>query len=314
MTTTAMQVSQATGRTVRSVKIEDKAVLCRIKRGCFGTSKKVPTSRIEVNADKKRLKVTKKLLESAELKAISEVDQEISSFVKAQSLPSSMEDGLYWIPLISVESVNSGLEQLAVRRSLAVDKMIAALSVLIEQDRTALRDTFNEADYPTPTDIQSQYYMDWYYMALTAPKSLEAVSEELYMTARSKMEQNVKEAAEAVRMVLRAQFKNLVDHLVEKLKPSEDGKKKRIFESATEKIDGFLATFSARNITEDAELASLVQDAKNAVEGISITDLRDNDAVRSMVAVNFTMIKEALDPMIDNAPVRAIMLNESEEE
>lgn len=309
------EVTERTQRSVRKAVLLDNAVLVKLTFRSYGTSRKVSTSQVEVGAaDKRLLKVSKKILDSPECDAITKLDGQIRTWVYSQVLPSQFIDGCHFVPLVSVERINDRLEDYRAERDVAVTVLCDALERLIEQDRERLGPLFNAGDYPTVEEIQRAYSLEWSYMALDAPKSLQAVSEEMYLAAKQKMELNIAEATDAVRSVLRAQFKELVDHLVDRLTPAPDGTKKIFRNSLTENVNAFLDSFGDRNITEDAELARLVEDARKLLGGEDAESLRSQDYVREAVRSGFSQVQDKLDELIVNEPTRRILVDELPEE
>src|SRR5262249_6551018 len=107
---------------------------------------------------------------------------------------------------------------------------------------------------------------------------------------------------EDARDTLRIAFKGLVSHMVDRLGYEEEGKragkKKRFDDSMVAKLDDFLKTFEARNLTNDTELKSLVSQARSIMKGVTPKQLRDLDNVRDSVASQFEKLKKDLDKNI----------------
>src|SRR5579864_3568077 len=94
--------------------IAEQAVCISITRGVLGNSKKVSRAQIseravvpegasaelwdgtpvEVDADKKLLRVTKQLLDSPELEAIKALDREVTAYINSRCLPSMFRGGV----------------------------------------------------------------------------------------------------------------------------------------------------------------------------------------------------------------------------
>lgn len=307
--TTATQFEAITGQSIKKTVLLDNAVLMRLHFGRFGNTRKVASSQIEVNADKTLVKVSKKILDSPEYDEIQTMDGKMRGWVESQCLPSTFMAGLWFVPLTKVKAVNERMRQYQQERAQAVDALCAVLDRIICKDREQLRELFDASEYPTSQKIRQSYTLDWSWMALTAPKSLEAVSEEMYMSAKQKMEDNIREATTEIRMVLREQFIELVAHLSDRLEPSEDGKKKIFKDSMTENFQEFLNSFRDRNITEDAELARLVEDARKLVGGVSAKSLRSQEPLRDSIRAGMENIKAKLSDMVVPQPSRFIDVN-----
>ncbi len=109
-------------------------------------------------------------------------------------------------------------------------------------------------------------------------------------------------------------MKDLVDHLIERLQPGEDGKRKKFHASNVQNISTFLDNFQIRNVTDDAELAQLVEVSKQLLSGVSPDDLRKNEVDRECLTKGFGKVKEFLDTMVETAGSRKIVLEEEPEE
>lgn len=293
---------------VRKAALLDNAVLLRLKFSRYGTSRKVATSQVVVNTDKRRLRVTKQILDSPEADAIGKIDRQINAWVETQCLPATIDDGLWFVPLANVEPVNLRLREMDEERRETVEKLCAALSTIEERDREQLQDLYSSRDYPSAEALRRAFGLEWYFLALTAPRSLQAVSEEMYMEAKERMEKNIATASEAVQAVLREQFKKLVDHMVERLTPDVEGKKRIFRDSLTSNFKEFLAKFSTMNITDDAELDKLVQQARGLMDGVEPDALRDMDDLRNTVLAGFDQIQTLTDQLIEDEPTRRIFV------
>lgn len=293
---------------VRKAALLDNAVLLRLKFSRYGTSRKVATSQVEVNTDKRLLRVSKQILDSQEADAIGKIERQINAWVESQCLPSAIDKALWFVPLANVESVNARLKEMSAERLEAIESLCAVLPTLEERDRDQLKDLYSQTDYPSPEALRSAFAMEWYFLALTAPRSLEAVSEEMYMEAKRRMEQNIATATESVQAVLREQFKKLVDHMVDRLTPEEDGRKRIFKDSLTSNFKEFLAKFSTMNITEDDDLDKLVQNARRLLDGVEPDALRDLDDLRRGILIDFEKIQSLTDELIENEPTRRILI------
>jgi hypothetical protein len=151
--------------------------------------------------------------------------------------------------------------------------------------------------------------LDWSYHALSAPKSLEAVSEDLYRKAESDIQAQIFDATEAVRLALRGEMKEMVDWAVDRLTAKDDGKQKSFKKAGLAKLREFLDLFGDRNITGDQDLALLVEQAKGLISGIDVSSLRKDEPVRESIKAGFEKIKETVDTWVIDAPGRVIDLD-----
>jgi len=105
----------------------------------------------------------------------------------------------------------------------------------------------------------------------------------------------------------------MVDHMVERLTPGDDGKAKRFHSSSLANLNQFFENFKLRNVTDDAQLDMIVQSAQQLLSGVDAQSIRDNEAVRDNTAKGLGLVKQCLDSLVVEAGSRKITF-ESEEE
>src|SRR5688572_6040148 len=89
------------------VDLARKTVCIKVRVSTMGNTRKVSTSQIEADADKDLLRVSKHLVDSAELKAIGRFDGEIRRFLYNICLP--FEIGIHLLPVATLEAVEHRL-------------------------------------------------------------------------------------------------------------------------------------------------------------------------------------------------------------
>ena len=113
-----------------------------------------------------------------------------------------------------------------------------------------------------------------------------------------------------MQVALRIGLKGLVDGLVEKLQPTEDGKKRRLTATSVEKLQSFLQTFDFRNVTGDAEMTALVARAREVIGGKDVEQLREDKDLRASVLGAFETLQADIEPLVLGRGTRAIDLDE----
>ena len=127
MTPTTLNPTQQSANT-----IAENAMVLRLSFGKLGNTKKIPkgvieitdqgTGQIDTSIDKKRVRASKQLLESAELEAIQKFDRATDAWVKEICLPNPFGDGFH---LISYEAVDK-VEEYLVGRSSTRQNLVTA--------------------------------------------------------------------------------------------------------------------------------------------------------------------------------------------
>ena len=87
-----------------------KTVCIKVRLSSMGNTRKVSTAQIEADADKDLLRVSKQLVDSAELKAITRFDSEIRRFLYNICLP--FEIGIHLLPIAALQTVEQKYDAL----------------------------------------------------------------------------------------------------------------------------------------------------------------------------------------------------------
>jgi len=82
-------------------------------------------------------------------------------------------------------------------------------------------------------------------------------------------------------------------------------KKPRLKDAAVENFREWLTLFDGRNITNDRQLADLVNKAKQIVGMSTGKDIRTNETLRKSMASSFAEIKETVSGLVAESPKRA---------
>ncbi len=289
----------------------DRAICLSLRLRRFGNSRKLSSEAVEVDADKRLIGVRKRLLEGDELRAITRMDSSILGYVYSRSLPSVFRDGIYLVPVELVQEVDEKLSEMAREREALVEAFCSVYPSLIEDAASRLRSVFDPRDYPSVETIRETFGFEWLYVDLGVPSGLKGVSRSLWLKESEKQKKLWEEAMGEVRQVLRAQLQALVEHMVDRLSgKNEDGKPRIFRDSLVRNMEDFLATFDARNITDDADLKGLVEKARRLMQGVGPALLREAPTVRETVAQGFERLQTAMDGMMIERPSRAIRFDD----
>ncbi len=296
------------------INIFDKAIALALELGKFGTGRKLGTDKIEVDGNKDRYRASKRILDSQELSRISQAQAALGSRMRQISLPSLFKSGVYLIPKAMLSQVDAEVaEAQTYIMNTLVPAFMAVYPALIEADKAALASNWNSADYPSPSKVRESFYVEWNYVNLGTPESLQSVDPEVYIREQEKAQQKMAQVSEEITQVMRSQMLDLVDHLASVLGGDKDGKKKTFKATTVTNVKEFLSTFKARNIVDDRQLDVLVSQAGQLLDGVDPQTLRDQDVVRDRVRVGFEAIKTQLDTMVVAKPSRMIRFEQAEE-
>jgi hypothetical protein len=276
----------------------------------MGNTRKVSTSQIEADADKALLRVSKHLLDSAELKAIRQFDGEIRRYLYNICLP--FEIGIHLLPIAALETVENRLRQFAVDRVQLIDAFLTAYPSLCQDAAQRLRGLYNPADYPPIDDVRQQFGLSWQYVSFGVPDQLKGISQDVWEQEREKAAQRMAQASSEIQQVLRETMAGLVQHMADRLQTSEDGKPLRFKNSTVSNLVEFLANFEFRNVTDDTELQNLVAQARQMLQGVDAEDLRSTGELRRKVQQGMTNLAAQLDTLVVRAGGRKFRFEEDE--
>ena len=292
------------------VDLARKTVCIKVRLSTMGNTRKVSTSQIEADADKALLRVSKHLLDSAELKAIRQFDGEIRRYLYNICLP--FEIGIHLLPIAALQTVENRLRQFAVDRVQLIDAFLTAYPSLCQDAAQRLRGLYNPADYPPIDDVRQQFGLSWQYVSFGVPDQLKGISQDVWEQEREKAAQRMAQASSEIQQVLRETMAGLVQHMADRLQTSEDGKPLRFKNSTVSNLVEFLANFEFRNVTDDTELQNLVAQARQMLQGVDAEDLRSTGELRTRVQQGMTNLAAQLDTLVVRAGGRKFRFEEDE--
>jgi hypothetical protein len=274
----------ATAVPILSVQSSDnelakQTVFIKLHLGLLGNSRKVSSSRVEVDADKALIRVSKTLLDSPELQAIRTLDGDIRHFLYDMCLP--FEVGIHLLPLCLVETVDERLHEFKDKRRVLVESFLGAYPRLCQEAAGRLRTLYNPADYPPVDEVRSHFTLSWQYVSYGVPEQLREISARFFEEEREKAVVAMSEACTEIQQVMRASLLELVCHLRDRLGDQQDGKPQRLRESTLQKLRDFLGTFDLRNVVDDQELKEQVDKARALLEGVNTDALRNMPLIRA---------------------------------
>jgi hypothetical protein len=308
---TAIQPPMAS--TTATDNITDKTICLNVSFGRLGNNKKVATSEVEADTDKSMLHVSKTLLESPELKAVDRHDKAIIIWLKNICLPSLFRNGIYLVPIAAIPMVEEFMKKSANERSELVKAFMQTYAQRREESKEKLQGLYDPTEYPGAVQVASSFVFEWNYITFSTPGKLKDISADFFEQEKAKAESKWSQATEQVQLLLRVKMKELVDHMLERLEPGEDGKAKRFHESNVTNLKDFMETFSLRNISDDAQLQYLIDASQKILDGVDVKDLRKNEVTRDCLQKGFTQVKTFLDTLVEEAGSRKINLGDWEE-
>lgn len=315
----------------------ERTVILHLTLGGLGTKKKVKRSAVRVrkasktetveeeqgpesvlpleaaqgDPDQAFVHVTKDIIHSKELSNVRKQTTAIRKFVSSNSVPSFLRGGMYLVRVDAIEDVDAQLLRMKGTLRGLIELFIAAYPGLIVEAQAKLGALFRPGDYPTVEQVREAFTWDLRLLTFSTPSTLQHISQALFEREKLKMVKDVESAAEDIKLLLRAQAREILDHVVERLTPGEDGKPKVFRKSLVGNAVDFLKSFNARNVVDDRELAAIMAQVGTMLEGVDAGQLRKEEGLREAVRAKATEIRERLDTMVSDRPKRDISLEEA---
>ena len=286
---------------MRTFKIDENALGFIFSMSAWGNRKKADKFKIETQAQKRMISVSKRLLESDGYHRIIAHMTNTKKWITNRSVPSFFKEGFYLFRKDLVEDVETYLRQRKEELQVLVEEFLMAYPSHIQRAQELLGDQFKESDYPSSVYLRTAFGISHQWVSFDIPQGLPT---DIYKQEKEKAEKMWADAAEQIAMSLRESFKGLVAHAVEKLQADVGGKKKIFRDSTITNIVEFIDTFKTRNLTNDEELEALLIKARKIVEDVDPDDLRSDDRLASTVRRQFKKIEKELDGIIVQKPGR----------
>jgi len=293
------------------ITILRQAMLFSLTRRVWSNRQQADSDRVQTTGDKDKLNLTKKLLNSPELNAINEHLNEVYKWCLNRAMPSTtIRRGIYFVKQTMIAEFEARLQ--AAQRKLRDELVPTFINTYplccLEMRKPAaeggLGDLFDAGDYPSVEELSKpdMFSIEWSWLALSVPDEL---PEEVREREVKKLQDSFKTAQEEIKWALRAAFKQLIDHAVERLTPDANGKPKEFRNSLVTNFENFFDTFHARDLMDDAELQQLVNQARSIV--INLPDpkkLRQQADLQYETAKAFVNVGKVLDTLVATKPTR----------
>ncbi len=297
----------------KSGLVVSKTICLALKRSKFGNRRKATMGDVTVQSDKALLSLSKTLLASVELDAITKLDGEIAKYLKSVCLKSMFKGGIYLLPVGLVKETHESLKAFALRRQALVAAAVEQYPTRVSETATRLDVLGDVGDYPAVEDFASSFSLSWEYVTFDTPAKLKEIDVAIFADAQEKAQERLKGVANECEQAMRAGMLDLVNRMVERLTPDDEGKPKRFTKSLVENMGEFLRTFEMRNITDDSQLSQLVARARMVLDGVDPNGLRKDEALRTAIAGQFTQIQSLMSGMVVDAPTRMISVDDDDE-
>lgn len=298
-------------------RLRQQTAAVRVTREKFGTRRALTRSQIstvaeEFDAQPEAISAAKKIIDTRDEKyrACVCVLQEAVSFWRMVSVPYP-EKGIRLMRRERIEEFRQRMSEYRSRLLAAALELQARYAQLRSNAQQRLGTLFNDADYPARID--TEFDLNWDFPSVDPPEYLKNLNRELYDQQVALINARFEEAITLTEQAFAANLQKLVAHLAERLKGDVDGKPKIFRDSAVDNIKKFFAEFRDLDLGSSETLKTIVQQAEQALDGVSADDLRQAGMFRDQVTSQLAAITQQLDAVMVNRPKRAIDLSEPDQ-
>lgn len=171
--------------------------------------------------------------------------------------------------------------------------------------RQRLGRLYNEADYPS--EVRGLFDLAWEFPNVEPPHYLMRISPEVYQEERARVAARFEEAVRLAEEAFAAELANLIDHLAERLAPGPEGQRKVFRDSAISNFTEFFTRFQRLNVSSNAQLDALVEQAQQLLHSVTPEQVRSLPELRQRVEAGMEGVRQQLDALVIDAPRRRII-------
>lgn len=281
--------------------IFEQGCLIQLNVSIWGGRIKLPSARLNVDADPALIKAIKYLIDRDCLKPMEKERNAARSYVYGKTLPFPIP-GVHFIPKDLIRPVDQTLPEFQMRFNEKVSYFVNNFEIFIQSAQLRLNQLFDPSEYPT--DIRSKFSFSWRFLVVDSPGRSGILTPEIYAREQEKFQRTIDEFNELAMVTLRTRFSEMIDHAVERL----SGEKKVFRDTLIGNIRQFLDDFRQLNIRNDRALEEQVTRCKLILDGVDPSTLRSDDGFRREIAQKMTAVQGQLDAMMIQRPKRKIRI------
>lgn len=304
-------IDSAVQRTVSTIdlrKLTESTVLFTMSFHMgIGRMRQIKVTVSDTTADPSKLRHQKLLIESEALEAIRSGDGRIKRWVESKTCKFGMGDSQMLVPGAYFDEVYDAVLNYAENeRPILVAAFMKEYRELEAKDfapiANALGDKFVRSEYEPADVVESGFGFTFRPIPLGVPDDqMSRFTKNVRTVEREKQKANalMLRAANDWRQTLRQIGYESVVTLQEILKPTDDGKRKKLFDSTVDKLQDYLSSYNVRNITDDSEYAAHVDTLKSIMAGVTTEKLRHSENLKDKVGKQLDMVKAQLSTMVE---------------
>lgn len=248
----------------------------------IGNLKQIETGEVE-GADPSQFRRQKKLLDCPELDEIRSQDAKLKRWLDQHTC--EFREGERFLPLGLLKKVHKVVKAYdQIRRPSLVAKLKTVYTMRIEEARQSHGKHFEETDYPAWHIVERGFSMTYDFIEVKPASQLAIIDPEIAAEQEARSIKCMEAAAEEWRATLRQAGADMVAKLLDVLKPTPDGKRKKLYDTHLSQLQEYMDTFSFRDITDDAAYKLHVDKLKHIMAGVNVDRLRESETMKDRLA------------------------------
>lgn len=299
-----------------SGRLRQETCGCRLIRRRFGTARAASKSQhhdaAEVfGAEDDVLRLKKILVNTRDerYRAVTTIISRAVGLWRAISVPYP-ESGIRLIRRDQVTQFNEVIEGLSEQLGPALEALQQAWPIIKAEAKERLGDLWNPSDYPD--SIGAEFGIEVDYPNLSPPEYLKQLNPALYEEQARRVKAQFDTAIHMAESAFAKEFRTLLDSLVEKLAPTEEGEKRRFNAKAVTKLKDFTERFKELNFRNNSELAGIIEKCEAIVAGENLDELKSSAYLRASLGQSLGALAGELAKYVETGPTRGYFFDEDE--
>jgi hypothetical protein len=253
----------------------------------------------------------KQLLREAEkLESLRSLAGQIRQYFYKITLPWS-DEGYRLLPAHFYFELTTKMRDFEQAFTQQVEEFLAVYPTYIEEVRPELNGLFREEDYPSAEKLRNKFGVRLEVLPIPSGEDFRVtLSEEEQARVAREIDENVRQSLQRGTEDLWVRLKEVVSHMVERLKEPES----RFHASLVTNVFELGDLLPRLNVNQDEELNRFAGEIKDRLCGFTARDLKKNEILRVATANDAAQILEEMDAVLrereqnsgSNAPVNAI--------
>ena len=250
-----------------------------------------------VDADQTRFSTSKQLydFENSRWKGVKAVKNQAVALWKKLSIDYPNEEGTRFIRRDLIEAFVAGITELQQQLQEEAVKLNEQFDDMLREGEMALGKTYKRSDYPE--NLLDSFAINYSFRDVGCAVELKHLTPQLYADQCSRVRTEIDETLYKFETTYIAKFDEMVDHLIDKLQPNEDGTKKIFKASAIDNITEAIEDFRKTGIGSSTKMKQLVDKLNEITSNIDAKYLRKSETAAKTTAERLTKLKETIETL-----------------